>query len=66
MQVIKEVQGRGLGTLVSKALCHKIAESGQDIGAIVFEGNTPSLTIFKKLGFTIVDKVYWMDTLPIQ
>lgn len=66
LQVEQEFYGRGLGLLVSKWLSRKIAETGHNIGATVFERNTHSLAIFKKLGFTIVDRVYWTDTLPIQ
>lgn len=66
LQVVKEFCGRGIGTLVSKALSRKIAASGQGIGACIMETNTVSLAIFKKLGFSIVDKIYWTETLPTQ
>lgn len=65
LQVDKEFYGRGLGMVVSKMLSRKIAELGQDIGACVFEENIHSLAIFKKMGFSVVDKIHWIETLPI-
>lgn len=66
LQVDKELRRRGLGRIVTMALSKKIAESGQDLGTIVDKDNTPSLGLFKKLGFCIVDRVHWTETLPIQ
>lgn len=66
LQVDKEFYGRGLGMLLAKALSRKIAESGQDIGACIFNTNTHSLSIFEKLGFSVVDDIHWMEILPIE
>lgn len=35
---------------------------GYDIYAGIFENNTPSRSLFAKLGFKHVSKVYWIKT----
>lgn len=43
-----------------------IAESGQDICATIYKDKVHSLTIFKKMGFSIVGKTYWIESLPVK
>lgn len=64
LQVDKDYYGRGLGMLVSKILSKKIAELGHSCVACVLETNTPSRAIFEKLGYKVVDNVYWIGALP--
>ncbi|XP_031627732.1 uncharacterized protein LOC116343668 [Contarinia nasturtii] len=54
--------GRGYGSLVTRALSKMIAELGDDIYSAVFLDNTPSHSLFKKLGFKPIGEVYFVAT----
>ncbi|XP_063702947.1 uncharacterized protein LOC134832746 [Culicoides brevitarsis] len=61
LQVLHGGQMRqGLGSLIVKSMAKKLAEEGFDTLACVTEGNIPSMKLFEKLGFEIIDKVYWV------
>lgn len=54
--------GHGYGSLVTKCLSKKIAEMGFDVNVEISENNTPSRSLFSKLGFKFVEKVGWIIT----
>lgn len=56
---------KGLGSLVTRAMAKLLADMDLDTFALVGAENTPSQKLFEKLGFKIVDHVYWLRTLPI-
>lgn len=60
LQVLDDGQKRkGLGGLLVKAMAKKMMENGWDTFGCIVDGNVPSLNLFKKLGFNIIDRVYW-------
>lgn len=62
LQTDKEHFGHGYAALVVKAISKQIAELGHDITAGVFEVNTPSRSLFEKLGFKVIGNVNWICT----
>ncbi|XP_055685166.1 uncharacterized protein LOC129791164 [Lutzomyia longipalpis] len=64
LQVDKEYQRRGLGTLITKAMIRKLCDLRMDTFAFVNCDNAPSRRMFEKLGFIETDYVYWLRTLP--
>lgn len=65
LQVDNNYHGKGFGTLVCKAVTKKIGELDQDVCACLVSSNKTSRRIFEKIGFNIVDKVYWLRTTPL-
>ncbi|XP_075154016.1 uncharacterized protein LOC142227385 [Haematobia irritans] len=59
LQVEESHRRKGLGKLVVKIMSKYLAEKGTEVTATVVFTNTPSLCMFKQLGFTIIDTVYW-------
>lgn len=64
LQVDERHRRKGLGTLVAKAMVIKLAEMDQDTFALVNTTNTPSRTMFEKIGFEVQDYCYWLRTFP--
>lgn len=62
LQTDKDFYGQGYGELVLKCNSKTIAEMGYDVYAGIFEENTPSRSLFSKLGFKQDSKVYWIKT----
>lgn len=62
LQTDERYHGCGYGSLVVRHLSKKSAELGYDVYASVDETNTPSCSVFSKLGFKIVDNVHWITT----
>lgn len=60
LQTDKNHLGHGYAALVAKHVSKKIAESGFDIHAGVFEVNHPSRSLFQKLGYKTIGKVHWI------
>ncbi|XP_013114238.2 uncharacterized protein LOC106092042 [Stomoxys calcitrans] len=59
LQVEETHKRRGLGKLATKIMAKHLAQKGVEVtAAIVFE-NSPSLCMFKQLGFKAIDNVYW-------
>lgn len=65
LQTDEQHFGKGYGTMVVKDISKKVAQSGHDIYAGIFEKNFPSRRLFEKLGFEAVGEVHWI-TLPIS
>uniref|UniRef100_A0A1I8P9K5 N-acetyltransferase domain-containing protein n=1 Tax=Stomoxys calcitrans TaxID=35570 RepID=A0A1I8P9K5_STOCA len=59
LQVEESHRRIGLGKLAVKLMSKYLAENGVDITASVVFANVPSRSMFKQLGFTIIDNVYW-------
>lgn len=64
LQTDSSYLGHGYGTLVAKYVTKKIAETGHDIYAGIYEENQPSRRLFEKLGFKSVGKVHRIETIP--
>lgn len=60
LQTDKEFYGQGYAELVVKHISKAIAKMGHDVYAGVLEGNTPSRSLFDKLGFKHNTIVYWI------
>ncbi|KAL9929049.1 uncharacterized protein ACN427_009390 [Glossina fuscipes fuscipes] len=60
LQVIDSRKRQGLGQLVVRYMSKLIAKKGLDVTASVVFANVASRSMFEKLGFKIVDKVYWI------
>lgn len=61
LQVDENHKRKGYGELVTKAISKKIAEElDVDITANVVLANFKSLNLFKKLGFSEIDKNFWI------
>lgn len=57
---------QGLGSLVTKAMIHKLADLNLDTFALVGIANTASQNMFEKIGFKKIEKVYWLRNYPIN
>lgn len=62
LQTDPNYYGQGYGALVLKHVSRKIAELGHDVYAGVFEANTPSRSLFSKLGFKERGIIHWIGT----
>lgn len=62
LQTDENYYGQGYGALVLKYNSRTIAQMGDDVYGGVFEENTPSRSLFSKLGFKQISKVYWIGT----
>lgn len=52
---------KGLGNLAVRYMSKLLAEKDIEVAATVVFDNVASRAMFEKLGFTIIDKVYWAD-----
>lgn len=59
LQVLESHKRLGLGSLLVRYLSKKIYEQGEAVLAPVLPENMPSRKMFEKLGFKIIDTVYW-------
>ncbi|XP_011213763.2 uncharacterized protein LOC105233385 [Bactrocera dorsalis] len=50
---------QGLAEYLVIHLCHVLAKQGSDATAHIVDGNTPSLKLFKRLGFEAIEYDYW-------
>ncbi|XP_018793162.1 PREDICTED: uncharacterized protein LOC108971502 [Bactrocera latifrons] len=50
---------QGLAEYLVTHLCHVLAKQGCDAAAHIVDGNTPSLKLFKRLGFEAIEYDYW-------
>lgn len=61
LQVLDDGQKRkGLGTLLVKAMAKEFADKDWDTFGCIVDGNLPSMNLFNKLGFAIIDQVHWV------
>ncbi|XP_034667480.1 uncharacterized protein LOC117900992 [Drosophila subobscura] len=61
LQVLESHKRLGLGSLMVRALSKKINDLGESVVAPVVPENIASRTMFEKLGFRNIDKVYWAE-----
>lgn len=64
LQVKDTYRRRGIGSLIVKAMTKAIADSGDDVFASVYAINKASRNMFEKIGFKVVDTLYWMTVEP--
>ncbi|XP_004530236.1 uncharacterized protein LOC101450075 [Ceratitis capitata] len=60
LQVMDTHKRMGLGNLVVRYMAKLIAGKGLEVTAPVVFANVPSRTMFEKLGFKVIDNVYWV------
>lgn len=58
----KNYRKRGFGSVVLKALAKKCAEPGNDSYGAVSEENIASRTLFERLDFKVIGRVYFLRT----
>lgn len=63
LQVENTHKRKGFGSLVVKLLSKFLAENNIEVTAPVVVKNVASRSMFEKLGFKEVDKVYWQFKL---
>ncbi|XP_068151065.1 uncharacterized protein [Drosophila tropicalis] len=64
LQVRESHKRRGLGSLLTREISHRIASLGQDVMALVNPKNAASCGMFDKLGFKVIDQCLWLRTEP--
>lgn len=62
LQTDEKFYGQGYGRLVLKHISKTIAKMGNDIYAGILEENTPSRSLFEKIGFKSISNVHWIGT----
>lgn len=61
LQVDENHYRKGFGSIVTKAICRKIAmECDADVTSNIIHKNFKSLNLFQKLGFKDIDKNHWI------
>ncbi|XP_037923085.1 uncharacterized protein LOC119659195 isoform X2 [Hermetia illucens] len=60
LQVAESHKRKGFGSLIVRAMAKAIGETGYDVFAPVVFDNYPSLNMFEKLGFKVVDTMNWL------
>ncbi|EDW64938.1 uncharacterized protein [Drosophila virilis] len=55
---------RGFGSLIVRALARRIADLGDDVTAEIYAENIPSVNMFNKLGFRVIDQCHWLNIAP--
>ncbi|TMW42104.1 hypothetical protein DOY81_012816 [Sarcophaga bullata] len=61
LQVIETHKRRGFGNLAVRYMSKLLAEKNIEVTAPVVYKNIASRSMFEKLGFSVIDKVYWVD-----
>lgn len=56
---------KGFGTLVARAITKELGQMGLDVCACVNTLNVASQIMFRRMGFEIIEKVYWIGTHPM-
>lgn len=64
LQVSKKFMRRGIGSLVTLAMCKILANNDMDTFALVGDKNFASQNMFTKLGFKHIDEAFWLRTSP--
>lgn len=65
LQVAEKFQRNGYGKVIGAAITRQIGALGHDVYACVGLENEPSKRLFQSLGFSIVDRTFWLRTDPI-
>lgn len=66
LQVRQQFMRKGIGTLLTIAMCKILANMDMDTFALVDPPNIASQIVFAKLGFKKTDETYWLRTSPID
>jgi ribosomal protein S18 acetylase RimI-like enzyme len=66
LQVREKFMRKGIGSLVTLAMCKILANDGLDTFALVGNHNLASQKMFTRLGFERKDDAYWLRTLPLD
>lgn len=66
LQVGEKFKRRGIGSLVTLAMCKILANSDKDTFALVGNHNIASQNMFLKLGFKHTDDAFWLRTFPLD
>lgn len=66
LQVREKFMRKGIGSLVTLAMCKILANDGLDTFALVGSQNIASQKMFTRLGFEKRDDAYWLRTLPLD
>ncbi|XP_037805747.1 uncharacterized protein LOC119599892 [Lucilia sericata] len=61
LQVMDTHKRKGFGNLAVRYMSKLLAEKDIEVTAPVVFENVPSRSMFEKLGFKVIDKVYWAD-----
>ncbi|XP_037805749.1 uncharacterized protein LOC119599895 isoform X1 [Lucilia sericata] len=61
LRILDTHKRRGLGNLAVRYLSKFLADNDIEVAATVVFDNVPSCSMFDKLGFKVIDKVYWVD-----
>ncbi|EDW88435.1 uncharacterized protein LOC6527635 [Drosophila yakuba] len=59
LQVLESHKRLGLGSLMVKSMAKKISAAGDPVFTPVVTKNTASRSMFEKLGFRVIDTLYW-------
>lgn len=62
LQTDEKYTRRGYGAMVIKSLSKRVARMGFDVQVEIVESNTPSMSLFEKLGFKPIAKLQWIVT----
>ncbi|XP_037927895.1 uncharacterized protein LOC119662361 [Teleopsis dalmanni] len=60
LQVMDSHKRLGLGSIMIRKLSHTLAKNNIEVMAPVVFDNVASRSLFEKLGFTVIDDVYWV------
>ncbi|XP_037927693.1 uncharacterized protein LOC119662191 [Teleopsis dalmanni] len=66
LHVEPKYQRRGLGMSLVRLLCIEMAKAGLDATTAIMVTNTASRSLFEKIGFKVIDKVYWYDKVAFE
>lgn len=61
LQVMDTHKRKGFGNLAVRYMSKLLAEKDIEVTAPVVIENVASRAMFEKLGFKVIDKVYWAD-----
>lgn len=63
LQVTKGHEGRGIGSLVIRALTRKLGDMGHNVSCNVLPDNINSTKLFRKLGYQIIGTNHFLFNL---
>lgn len=66
LQVREEYQNQGIGSMVTTAMAHLLATMQRDSFGFVGVENHFSKKMYEKLGFKILESIYWLRTYPVN
>ena len=66
LQVREKFKRRGIGSVLTLAMCKILNNNDMDTFALVNPTNFPSQNMFVKLGFKQTDDAYWVRNYPLD